>query len=97
MKGALDEGFHREGGKWEKEDGTAPVYAHRLAFKNGSPRVANEFAASQKGKGGSMKRRVDGERADGHTGSWAGMSRHGRPDQMASGIECGGSASRRTG
>ena len=68
MKGTLDEGFQREGGKWEKEDGTAPVYAHRLAFKNGSLRLANEFAASQKGKGGSMKRRHWGTDARGWKG-----------------------------
>ena len=31
----------------------------------------------------------EGERADGRTGSWAGMGRARRPDQMASGIHRG--------
>ena len=44
MKGALAEGFQREGGKWEKEDGAAPVYARRLAFKNGSLRPRGELS-----------------------------------------------------
>ena len=70
----------------------------KVQEQEGGTRGADQACqcTSQKGKGGSMKRRVDGERADGHTGSWAGMSRHGRPDQMASGIDHGVSASRRT-
>ena len=44
---------------------------------------AREVPNGDGGQGG------DGERADGRTGSWAGMGRDRRPDQMASGIHRG--------